>query len=944
VSTSATTTHKTRSQLQSRGCAHIAPAESPVRTQVSAKLLHRRLGHVHADSAKKTVKATDGLVLDPISERKCLCEVCVMAKMHKLPFRGDSAEHPEATRPGFRIHSDVCGPLRTATHGGKRYFVSFIDDKTNHVTIYLMTNKSEVFDKIKEFHAWLVNIMQQQIAYFKFDGGGEFASNELLAWLKAKGIKLEVTCPYTPSQNPKAERMNRTIMEMARAMLFESGLSDSYWGEAVLTAAHIRNRVLGSSAQSGITPLEAMLGTKPNLGLLRVFGCAAYAHVPDQLRHKLQPKARKCVLLGFADEQRGYRLLNVATRKIIYCKDVVFDENLFPALKAKLARDPALESPAESIEKSEAEDDDSVLTDPGDDHKSVPEGPPSSVRRSGRQQVPSQQFLDAVANARLARESESSDDTFEMAYRVNVVEGGFEPTYRQAMAGPDQVRWLDGIEAEVKSLLENKTWEWWSGPGPPPKQPLRSKFVLKAKRDDAGNITRWKARLVALGFLQRRGIDYGETFAPVVRMASLRVFLALVAAQNLELKHLDVDTAFLNGVLDEEVYMRLPEHFDEKGVPVIVRLLKSIYGLKQASRAWNKAMHAVLIVFGFVQSKADPCIYVFELGAAFLAMAVYVDDFFVAFNDEAVFEALKSHLEKHFRIKDLGDLRWALGIRVTRDRQARTLSLDQEQYLSDMLKTFRMDQCVPVDTPEQPGLLLTKAMSPADDVARQHMSSIPYRSAVGKLMYPMLCTRPDLAHAVRQASKFLESPGLEHWAHVKRMFRYIKGSVGRKLTYHGGKERVLKLECYADADWANSVDDRKSVTAVLPFLCSAPVSWLSKGQATVALSSTEAEYMAVSEAVREVSWLRQLLSDLKCVQHEPTVIWEDNLQTILLASDPLHHARNKHIDVRHHYVRDKVTDGQVVLRHCPTGEMVADMFTKPLPRVVFTGLLKKLFV
>jgi hypothetical protein len=235
-------------------------------------------------------------------------------------------------------------------------------------------------------------------------------------------------------------------------------------------------------------------------------------------------------------------------------------------------------------------------------------------------------------------------------------------------------------------------------------------------------------------------------------------------------------------------------------------------------------------------------------------------------------------------------------------------------------------------------------MSPADDVARQHMSSIPYRSAVGKLMYPMLCTRPDLAHAVRQASKFLESPGLEHWAHVKRMFRYIKGSVGRKLTYHGGKERVLKLECYADADWANSVDDRKSVTAVLPFLCSAPVSWLSKGQATVALSSTEAEYMAVSEAVREVSWLRQLLSDLKCVQHEPTVIWEDNLQTILLASDPLHHARNKHIDVRHHYVRDKVTDGQVVLRHCPTGEMVADMFTKPLPRVVFTGLLKKLFV
>jgi hypothetical protein len=199
-----------------------------------------------------------------------------------------------------------------------------------------------------------------------------------------------------------------------------------------------------------------------------------------------------------------------------------------------------------------------------------------------------------------------------------------------------------------------------------------------------------------------------------------------------------------------------------------------------------------------------------------------VDDFFVAFNDEVTFRTLESHLEKHFRIKDLGDLRWALGIRVTRDRQSRTLSLDQEQYLSDMLKTFRMDQSIPVDTPEQPGLLLTKAMSPPDDVARQHMSSVPYRSAVGKLTHPMLCTRPDLAHGVRQASKFLENRGQEHWAHVKRMFRYIKGSVGRKLTYYGGGVGALKLDCYADADWANSADDRKSVTAVLPFLCSAP--------------------------------------------------------------------------------------------------------------------------
>ncbi len=914
-------------------------------SRVSLTLLHRRLGHLHKHAVRRTEALVDGLSLEDVKTSACKCETCLLNKAHKTPFDGKSERQP-AMRRMFRIHSDVCGPFRIPTVGGKRYFVQFICEYTGHVFVYLLASKREVFDKLKEFHARMKNVAPP-IAYLHVDGGGEFFSNEMREWLRVNGISYEITCADTPQQNGLCERTNRTLLEMVRSLLHESGLSSVYWGEALLTAEHILNRIYRTGANVDVTATEAMFGYRPNLERLRVFGCAAYALIPSQQRHKLQPNARKCILLGFGDEKRGYKLLEVQTKRAFYSKDVTFDESNFPAKTAVQVQagqrlesasappdqlpevpdeqpaKPDLVTAADSEPLVEAADRGRRVLEPGVEAK--------QVQRPRRQMVPSLKAVEAAAHARIIQAGD--EDLFEFAYRLDAVDAGCEPTYSQAMAGPDREKWLEGILEEKKSLEDNKTYVVFRGV--PPKRPIRSKLVLKRKRDKEGNIIRFKVRLVGCGFGQRPGIDYGDTFAPVARMTSFRVFLAVVAHYDLELHHFDVDTAFLNGDLEEDIYMQLPAFFDVDGVPTIVKLLRALYGLKQANRRWNLKMHAVMVEFGFLQSQIEPCLYIRRFGTLVIILLAYVDDFFVGHNSKELLARLKQHLSARFKIKDLGALDWALGMRITRDRSTRTITLDQEQYLRDMLTTFNMQDCKPVATPEMPGLQLSKSMCNSSDSARAEMASVPYRSAVGKLMYPMLCTRPDLANAVRQVSKFLEAPGPEHWQAVKRIFRYVNGTLSHCLKYDGKAPGALQLHCYADADWANDAETRKSVTAVMPWLCGAPVSWISKGQPTVALSTCEAEYMALSEATREVMFLRQLLADFGCPQRSASIIWEDNTQAIALSGDPIHHARNKHIDIRHHYVREKTLSGETRILHKPTSEMLADILTKPLPRPAF---------
>jgi hypothetical protein len=434
--------------------------------------------------------------------------------------------------------------------------------------------------------------------------------------------------------------------------------------------------------------------------------------------------------------------------------------------------------------------------------------------------------------------------------------------------------------------------------------------------------------------MQKEGIDYQETYAPVVRYGSLRLLLGLANTLNLEVHQMDVKTAFLNGDLKEEIYMTQPEGFISKGTENLVcKLNKTLYGLKQSSRAWYLKLHQFLVNQSFTKNLADYSVYSKQQDGTIFIISVYVDDILIACNKLEDLEHLKKQLKSNFEMKDLGELRWFLGMEVTRDRKAGTMKLSQAQYVKKILERFNMVECKEVATPLDPSVKLSKSMSPTitqEDLDKMRTS--PYRSIVGSLMYAMIATRPDLAVSVGTLSRFLQNPGLQHWNQAKRVLRYLKATQDVGLEF---KSKGTHLVGYSDADWAGDIDTRRSTTGYLFYLGGALVSWNSKLQATVALSSTEAEYLALTAAVKEALWIRTFLHDLGIIDIKETPIFSDNQGCLALAKNPVYHGRTKHIDVRHHFIRDNIEKGDIVVDYCQTDHMPADLLTKPLARTKF---------
>ncbi|KAH9112109.1 hypothetical protein AeMF1_013507 [Aphanomyces euteiches] len=509
-------------------------------------------------------------------------------------------------------------------------------------------------------------------------------------------------------------------------------------------------------------------------------------------------------------------------------------------------------------------------------------------------------------------------------------------TYKAAMESGNASKWSEACKAEIKSLLENKTWDVVELPEG--RKAIGCKWVFKIKERADGSIDKFKARLVAKGYSQEYGIDYEETFAPVAKFTSIRVLLSTTAKYNLDLQQMDVNTAFLNSDLVEDIYMQVPDGLDVKATQgqtskLVLKLKKSLYGLKQAPRLWNETIDGFMVSIGFTKSNADHCIYVMRTGSRVILVSLYVDDLILASNCNKMMQSTKEALSKRFKMTDLGALSYCLGIEVMRSPSG-PVFIHQSKFLKSVLAKFNMQECKPVKTPQVSGQRLSKLMCPTTDDEKTEMSRIPYRSAVGCLMYLMVATRPDIAVAVGVASQFLENPGQQHWSAVKRIFRYLKGTEDFGIEYSGSQD----VCGYTDADWAGDTGTRHSTSGYCFMLNNGLVSWKSRKQRTVALSSTEAEYMGLSEASQEAVWMKRLLLDLGEVDiRTPIVVWEDNQGSIALAKNPQHHNPTKHIDIRYHFAREKVQDQDIALKYCPTQNMIADIFTKALPASNFRG-------
>jgi hypothetical protein len=426
--------------------------------------------------------------------------------------------------------------------------------------------------------------------------------------------------------------------------------------------------------------------------------------------------------------------------------------------------------------------------------------------------------------------------------------------------------------------------------------------------------------LVAKGYAQMQGVDYDETYAPVAKMATIRTLLAIGAAKGWFLHHMDVKNAFLHGNLEEEVYMCQPPGFENKKHPEFVcKLKKALYGLKQAPRAWYQKIAKLFTNIGFKVSKADTSLYAKRIDGYIVVILIYVDDLIIGGESMAEINNLKKNLEMQFHMKDLGELKYFLGIEVVRSRKG--IWMLQKQYATNVLKKSGMSGCKPINVP------LEKNCKLRADLGRRIENVNVYRSMVGSLIY-LTITRPDLSYAVGLVSQFMQQPTKPHLECIRRILRYVKATLNYGLFYKADLD--IELEGYTDADWAGNQTDRRSTSGYMFTLGSAAISWSSKKQATVALSSTEAEYRGAAIATCEEVWIRRLLADLGEYIDGVVTIWCDNMSSIQLAKNPVFHARTKHIEVHYHFLREKVIDGEVDLQYVNTNEQVADIFTKGL--------------
>jgi hypothetical protein len=473
---------------------------------------------------------------------------------------------------------------------------------------------------------------------------------------------------------------------------------------------------------------------------------------------------------------------------------------------------------------------------------------------------------------------------------------------------------------------------------------MHSKFVWKSKFDSDGRLERRKCRLVACGYSQREGIDYGEVYAPVTSRDSLRAVISVAAGSDLLLFQMDAVTAFLNAPLDEDLFVRPPIGMD---VPehTVLKLQRALYGCKQAPKQWSDMLSSWMISHGFQRSGTDPCIYVREGDeGCFLIVAVYVDDFLCAALSEATVRDFYEEINGSFKMKFLGPAHSLLGMRLVQDISAGTIRLDQESYASDLLAKARMADSKPVSTPLTPHTVLgvSRGTDQPSQLPLGPERATAYRAIVGALLYLVSCTRPDLAVATSQLSRFMSAPCEEHYQALKRTLRFLRGSVSRGLIYRRvSGSPVNQLCAFADASWGDQANSR-STAGHLVFLNGGPVAWRSKVQSVVALSTCEAEYMAITEASKAVLFLRSLVEELGFPQ-ATIPVFGDNQPSIHLALNPSVTPRSKHIAIRYHFVRDLVSAAVIGLRYIPTTDQIADAMTKNLPAPAFAQLTSLMF-
>jgi hypothetical protein len=766
-----------------------------------------------------------------------------------------------------------------------------------------------------------------------------------------KGIVPQPVPAYTPESNGRAERLNRTLVEKVRALLIKFKLPTALWPYAMNVASYVRNRTL--SVDMDVTPYELFYKLKPDVSLLRTFGCSAKVLLPADQRGKFDPVNEDGMFIGYAEFSKAWMVLvdTLSGLMIRESQNVSFDESCTCESLCEIFREypdadvrPAAGSYSDIL----------ILSQKHKDTDYVPEVEPEAIDPDTTDTMSLLGGRDSEIGGTVegAAEVGNSGEVQSMPRRstrtrnppprlhdayahVSTGNTRLPPpvTIKEAKERIDWPLWQEAHNAELRSFCEKGVYdEIPLSEVPDGRTLIPSKWVYDYKTDHQNQINGYKVRCVAQGFRQTPGIDFDETYAPTMQDGTLRFLLAYAAKYKLAINQIDVKTAFLNGELVEEVYILPPPGLQLKGKAW--RLNKSLYGLKQSALKWYEKWTSVMLSLGLTPSEADPCLFIGGVGEKKVRVGLYVDDALL-FGSSSAVEAMVKALAKEFEIKDLGLLNSTepfkfLGMELRRQVQPQLgLFLSQQRYAEVVLEKFGMKDCKPVATPMVPGVKLDHTGEELQDEKND------YAAIVGSLLYLAVKTRPDIAHAVGVLSRFMSCPRLPHLQAAKRVLRYIAGAPGAGLWFRGhalGKDPHTPLctVMYHDADFAGDPIMRKSTSGLLFTVNGAPVMWRSKLQSIVAQSTCEAEFVAAAGAVREGLWLQKLFASITGYW-KPIRLCCDNESALALlrSSFPKVTGRTKHIELQFWFVLDHIMKGDMVPEFVSTEKMLADGFTKP---------------
>lgn len=866
---------------------------------------HKRYGHIGFSGLKELIKSemVTGIDKNLKIQEVEFCEPCVNGKMKRFPF----GTRTRSNRVLEIIHTDVCGPITPNTYDGYRYFVTFIDDFSNFTVVYLIKEKGEVFEKFREFVSMTESKFNSKVSKLRCDNGGEYVSHDFRKFGQDKGIIFDYTVPYTPQQNGKAERKNRSLVERSRAILEESGVPKEFWGEVIRFVNYVMNRGTSTSLV-GVTPAELWYGKKPDVSNLRVFGCIAYSHIPREFRSKFDSKTEKCVMMGYAET--GYRLWSIKRRKMILSRDVEFDEGKF-WFKSLV-----------EIE-SESKNEYNELKEP-EKVKVNEELGEINVESLDKEIDEVDEGLDTDFGKRITKlPAKFTDYELYMAFDACSYVENVPSSFSELENRVDKSFWLKAIDRELQSIDENQTWN--EVKKPEGEQILDTKWVFACKESEKNDCDKYKARLVVRGFAQKDTF-FEETYSPVAKMSTIRILLIVGNQYSFYFHQLDVKTAFLQSKLDENVFIYPP-----KGVKCqsnnVLKLEKSLYGLKQSSKCWNNEINNYLLSLGFKRSENDFCFYMLlsDTGQN-VYLLLYVDDIILAGPNLIFINEIKHKLMTKFKIKDKGKLENFLGIEISYERDQGILKIKQSRYTENLLRKFNMENCNFSKIPIDPKLKF--------DLTKGKVTEKPFRELVGCLMYLMLGTRPDICFSINYFSRYQDQASDETWSNIKRILRYLKGTKGVGLVYKRHKNIEPILTCFVDADWAGDCYDRKSVTGFVFKIYDSSFLWVTRKQNCVSLSTTEAELVALCTAVSEVLYIKKLLSDFDLYITNINM-YEDNQGCIAIIKNPSNNKRVKHMDLKYNFVCDNFKKGLINISYIDSGNNQADILTKGLPVISF---------